>query len=288
MKPRRPSSKNPRRQRDAADAAPEKETPRARQPRPGPSKAARPNQVVSETMRLNRFLARSGVASRRKADELITAGRVRINGEIVTELGTAVNPGDRVEVNGLPVAMGESIYLLLNKPTDTITTASDEKGRQTVLDLIDIEPAERAGLFPVGRLDRHTSGVLLLTNDGELAHRLTHPSYEIEKLYRVRTKEAIKPHHLEQLLAGVTLDDGEARFDRALYTSLPDHHEIGVSLHEGRNRQIRRMLESLGHEVDTLERVRYAGLTTEGVRRGKWRRLLPHEVAKLKRMVKLK
>ncbi len=245
-------------------------------------------QPVEEAMRLNRFLARAGVASRRKADELIAAGKVRVNGEVVSEMGVAVNPGDRVEVGGRIVSLGQQVYLLLNKPGDTITTASDEKGRRTVLELVSLPEEEMSGLFPVGRLDRHTTGVLLLTNDGELAHRLTHPSYGVEKLYRVRTRAPIKPHELQQLLEGVTLDDGEARFDDAVYLNPPDLHEIGVQLHEGRNRQIRRMLEHLGHEVEELERVRYAGLTVEGVRRGKWRRLLPHEVAKLKRQVKLK
>ncbi len=280
MKPRRPPHKR-------ADAT----TPESAPPkRPRRSKAAPPpaDQPVDEPMRLNRYLARAGVASRRKADELISAGQVRINGQTVTELGTQVAPGDRVDVGGRIVSLGEKIYLLLNKPGDTITTASDEKGRKTVLDLIDLPEDERAGLFPVGRLDRHTVGVLLLTTDGELAHRLTHPSYEIEKLYRVRTKDSIKPHQIDQLLTGVELEDGKAAFDQAIYLDPKDHHEIAVSLHEGRNRQIRRMLESLGHEVETLERVRYAGLSTDGVRRGKWRRLLPHEVAKLRRLVKLR
>ncbi len=239
-------------------------------------------------MRLNRFLARAGVASRRKADELIASGAVRVNGNVVSEMGATVQPGDRVEVGGRIVSLGGSVYLLLNKPADTITTAQDEKGRRTVLDLVDLDPAEKAGLFPVGRLDRNTTGVLLLTNDGDLAHRLTHPSYQVEKLYRVRTREAIKPHELDALLKGITLDDGPARFDDALYLNLPDHHEIGVMLHEGRNRQIRRMMEALGHEVEQLERVKYAGLTADGVRRGKWRRLLPHEVARLRRLVRLK
>lgn len=239
-------------------------------------------------MRLNRYLARAGVASRRKADDLIASGKVRVNGAVVTELGTQVKPGDRVEVGGRIVSIGENLYLLLNKPSDTITTASDEKGRTTVLDLLDLPEDERAGLFPVGRLDRNTTGVLVLTTDGEFAHRLTHPSYEIEKLYTVRTRESVKPHELDQLLRGVDLEDGPAAFDRAVYLDPQNHHEIGVSLHEGRNRQIRRMLEHLGHEVVALERVRYAGLTADGVRRGKWRRLLPHEVAKLKRLVKLR
>jgi 23S rRNA pseudouridine2605 synthase len=157
-----------------------------------------------------------------------------------------------------------------------------------VLDLIDLPPAEKEGLFPVGRLDRDTQGVLLLTNDGELSHRLMHPSYQIDKLYRVRTRMPVKPDELARLRDGVLLDDGMARADQVAYVQPPDLHELGLLLHEGRNRQIRRMLEAIGHLVERLERVGYAGLTTEGLRRGKWRRLLPHEVTRLYRLVKLK
>ncbi|HYE57478.1 MAG TPA: pseudouridine synthase, partial [Rhodothermales bacterium] len=237
--------------------------------------------------RLNRYLAQSGVASRRKADELIASGAVAVNGTVVTALGSLVQPGDAVTVQGRPVSPTQHLYLLLNKPDDTITTRSDERGRSTVLDLVDLPEGEKAALFPVGRLDRHTVGVLLLTTDGELAHRLTHPSFEVEKLYIVRTTAPIKPHQLEQLRQGVSLDDGPARADQAAYVS-DDHHEIGLAIHEGRNRIVRRMMEAIGHEVVFLERVRYADLTTAGVRRGKWRRLSPGEVKRLRRLVGLK
>ncbi len=227
------------------------------------------------------------MASRRKADELIAAGAVTVNGQPVLEMGAQVQPGDRVEVHGRAVSPAQHIYLLLNKPEDTITTKSDERGRYTVLDLVDLPDEQKAAIFPVGRLDRHTVGVLLLTSDGELAHRLTHPSFEVEKLYIVRTERSIKPHELDELRRGITLDDGPARADQAAYVS-DDHHEIGMSIHEGRNRIVRRMMEALGHEIVLLERVRYADLTTAGVRRGKWRRLSPGEVKKLKRLVGLK
>ena len=181
----------------------------------------------------------------------------------------------------------EHVYLLFNKPDDVITTKDDDKGRETVLDFVDLPAEVKGALFPVGRLDRHTTGVLLLTTDGELAHRLLHPSYEVAKVYRIRTRETVKPHEVEQLKAGVALDDGPARPDQVGYIALPDYHEIGMSLHEGRNRIVRRMVEAIGHEVVELERVRYAGLTFDGVRRGKWRRLTAVEVKRLRRLVRL-
>ncbi|MEZ4701445.1 MAG: pseudouridine synthase [Rhodothermales bacterium] len=238
-------------------------------------------------VRLNRYIAQAGICSRRKADELILEGRVLMNGEVVKELGVKVNPGDAVEVNGIRLTPRSLDYFLLNKPSNYITSKQDEKGRSVVMDLIDIPEKDELHLYPVGRLDRNSVGVLLITNDGELAHRLMHPRYQIDKLYKVRTKEPIKPHELEQLIEGVQLDDGPAKADDARYVSPENKHEIGVRLHEGRNRQIRRMLEAIGHEVDYLERVNYAGLTADGVRRGKWRRLRPDEIKKLKRLVKL-
>ncbi len=219
---------------------------------------------------------------------LIGDGKVKVNGETVTNFGTKVVLGDKVHVNGKLISPITGVYLLLNKPTATITTKKDEKGRATVLDLIELDEAEKAALFPVGRLDRETSGVLLLTSDGALAHRLMHPSYEIEKLYKVRTKGPVRDEELTRLLEGVELEDGTARADLAAYTDLPNKHEVGVAMHSGRNRVVRRMFESLGHEVEALERVRYAGLTTSGVRRGKWRRLEKKEIERLYRAVKMK
>lgn len=238
--------------------------------------------------RLNRYIARAGVCSRRDADRLIESGQVKVNGAVVREFSTHVTDQDEVEVNGRRISPHRHLYILVNKPSDTITTTDDPRDRRTVMDLVDIPGEEKNSLFPVGRLDRDTVGVLLLTNDGELAHRLMHPSYEVDKLYRVRTKDPVKPHEIDMMRRGVPLDDGVAAAKEAAYVALPDRHEVGLRIHEGRNRQVRRMFEALGHEVVHLERINYAGLTTAGVRRGKWRRLETHEVARLRRMVKLK
>lgn len=240
-----------------------------------------------EVMRLNRYIARSGVCSRRQADDLIAKGLVKVNGKVVTEMGTKVQPGDVVEANGKTISPAKHVYILLNKPGDVITTTDDERGRKTVLDFVQIDESEAKGIFPVGRLDRHTTGVLVITNDGELANRLMHPRYETEKLYLVTTKESVKPHQLAQLREGIELEDGSAAADNVSYVHPDLKNQIGIAIHEGRNRQIRRMMTALGHEITSLERVRYAGLTTSGVRRGKWRHLLPHEVRKLKKHVKL-
>lgn len=255
--------------------------------RRGSSRNKEGTAAQREGMRLNRYIARAGVCSRRDADGLIESGRVRVNGEVVTEFATRVTDADEVEVNGRSISPQRHVYLLVNKPADTITTKDDPKDRRTIMDLVRMPEAEKGSLFPVGRLDRDTVGVLLLTNDGKLAHRLMHPSYEVEKLYRVRTRDPVKPHEIDQLKKGVELEDGPASADEAAYVALPDRHEVGLRIHEGRNRQIRRMFERLGHEVEQLERVNYAGLTVEGVRRGKWRRLEPFEVRRLRRLVKL-
>jgi len=254
-----------------------------------PSRAADPAAGVLEgPVRLNRYIARSGVSSRRKADELIAAGHVKVNGEVVTEMGLRVEPGDRVEVSGRTISPQGLVYLLLNKPDDVITTNSDERGRRTVLDLVELPPSRKEGLFPVGRLDRHTVGALVITNDGELAHRLMHPRYRIDKIYSIRTRDPVKPHQLDELRRGVMLEDGRAKAEQVAYVDPANHHEIAMLLHEGRNRQVRRMLEALGHGIERLERTSYGGLTTEGIRRGKWRELSVQEVRRLRRLVQLK
>ncbi|NBB85588.1 MAG: pseudouridine synthase [Bacteroidetes bacterium] len=242
----------------------------------------------AEGIRLNKYIAKAGVTSRRKADDLIDAGRVRVNGEVTEAYWYRVMPGDTVEVSGKTISPQSHRYILLNKPKDTISTTDDEKGRDTVMDLVNLPADIRDGLFPVGRLDRDTVGVLLLTNDGDLAHRLMHPRYETQKLYRVRTRKTIDPHEIDHLRRGVTLEDGRASADRVTYIDPKRRQEIGLMLHEGRNRQIRRMMEALGHEVVALERVNYAGLTSDGLERGQWRHLQGHEIKRLKNHVKLK
>ena len=266
--------------------------PRRRKPARGRARAEEASApaelaIPDEGIRLNRYIARAGVCSRRKADALIEEGVVQVNGK-PAEVGQSVHAGDSVTVRGREITPRPFVYVLLNKPGDTITTVSDERDRATVLDLVDLPEKEKDALFPVGRLDRHTLGALLLTTDGELAHRLMHPSYAVEKIYLVRTRDEIAPEQLEALRAGVELDDGPARADRVDYAPKGDQHEIALRLHEGRNRQVRRMMAALGHEVERLERITYAGLTTRGLRRGKWRRLEPHEVSKLRRSVNLR
>ena len=243
---------------------------------------------IDSGVRINRYIAQAGVCSRRKADELILAGRVKLNGETVKELGVRVTNKDVVEVGGSRITPQSFEYVLVNKPTDIITTNNDEKGRKILLDLVDNKKLKEKGLFPVGRLDRNTVGVILVTNDGELAHRLMHPSYEIEKLYKVRTKEQVKETDLEKMLEGVDVEGEIYKADKVEYLKPEKHNELGIRLHEGKNRHIRRMLEALNYTVSYLERVQYAGLTSMGIRRGHWRRLKPVEIKRLRRLVKLK
>lgn len=209
-----------------------------------------------------------------------------MNGDIVRELGTKVTAGDRVIVNGREIHNVAAVYLLVNKSKGTISTVSDERGRQTILDLI-TRTELRAGLFPVGRLDRDTTGAILLTTDGELANRLMHPRWVIEKIYVAHTRAPVSQSDLDLLRAGVTLEDGPARADHASYVDPNDRTRVAVQIHEGRNRQVRRMFESVGHEVVKLDRIRYAGLTLEKLKRGRWRRLTPNEVQRLRKLVRL-
>jgi len=238
-------------------------------------------------MRINKYISHAGVCSRRDADDLVEQGRVKIDGEIVTEHGTRVVEGQTVTVDGEEVYPLEFEYILLNKPKDTISTTDDPKGRQTVLDVIGVPDDNPSGLFPVGRLDRNTTGVLLVTNDGDLAHRLTHPSYEIPKIYYVRTRDRVKPHQLDHLQRGVELSDGDAVADRVAYIDAQNKTDVALELHEGRNRQVRRMMESFGHDIVQLERAKYATLTSGRLQRGEWRRLEPQEVRELYNRVDL-
>ena len=218
----------------------------------------------------------SGVASRRDADDLINAGVVTVNGVVVTELGTKVGPGDKVVYGGQRLSREKKRYVLLNKPKDFITTTDDPRDRRTVMALVEQACAER--IYPVGRLDRHTTGLLLLTNDGDLAKKLTHPSHGAEKIYHVTLDKNVTLAHLQQLVQGVPLDDGPAVADEASYVDASGKREVGIKLHMGRNRVVRRMFEALGYEVLKLDRVVFAGLTKKDIPRGKWRHLTEKEV----------
>ena len=225
-------------------------------------------------MRLNAYLARAGIASRRGSDDLIKEGRVKVNDE-PGQLNTYVHAGDRVEVDGEPVAAQQLTYVLLNKPAGTVTTASDPQGRPTVVQLVEDVP-ER--IVPVGRLDADTTGALLLTNDGALAHRLAHPRYGVDKVYEVDVEGEPDEQALEQLAAGVELDDG---LTAPAEVRLLAPSRLELTLHEGRKHQVKRMCEAVGHPVRRLHRSRYAGLTLGGLERGRWRELEPSEVKRL-------
>ncbi len=216
------------------------------------------------------------MASRREADDLIKAGVVTINGKVVTELGTKVRPGDKVHYGGQRLSMEQKRYVLLNKPKDFITTTDDPHDRRPVMALVENACPER--LYPVGRLDRNTTGVLLMTNDGDLAKKLTHPSHGAEKIYHVTLDKAVTKAHLEQLVQGVELEDGPAQADEATFVQDSSKKEVGLKLHMGRNRIVRRMFETLGYEVVKLDRVVFAGLTKKDLPRGKWRHLTEKEV----------
>jgi 23S rRNA pseudouridine2605 synthase len=239
--------------------------------------------VLPKNLRLNKFLAMAGIASRRAADELIATGGVEVNGKIVTELGVRIDPHhDSVSVNGRTVSLAQNIvYILLHKPKDFITTASDERGRRTVLDLVNV----RERIYPVGRLDRQTSGVLLLTNDGELANKLMHPSSQVIKSYHVSLSKTLDHVHAEKLVKGVHLEDGKTAPAELDIIPGTKSKEIVLHIHEGKNRQVRRMFESFGYDVEKLHRISYAGLTLHGLGRGQWRFLTPKEIKNLKSVV---
>lgn len=233
----------------------------------------------NEPIRLNKYLANAGVCSRREADEFITAGVVTVNGEVVNELGTKVKRGDQVTCNGQPVSIERKIYILLNKPKDCVTTSDDPQERKTVMDYVKGACTER--IYPVGRLDRNTTGVLLLTNDGDLASKLTHPKFLKKKIYHVRLDKNLTKADMDQIAAGITLDDGEIHADEISYVT-EDKSDIGIEIHSGKNRIVRRIFESLGYRVVKLDRVFFAGLTKKALRRGQWRFLTEKEVNMLR------
>ena len=234
----------------------------------------------NEPIRLNKFLANAGICSRREADEFITAGVVSVNGEVVTELGTKIKRTDEVKFHDEPVSIERKTYILLNKPKDCVTTSDDPQERKTVMDFVKGACKER--IYPVGRLDRNTTGVLLLTNDGDLASKLTHPKYLKKKIYHVYCDKNVTKADLDQIAAGVTLDDGEIHADAISYASETDKSQVGIEIHSGKNRSVRRIFESLGYKVIKLDRVYFAGLTKKGLRRGDWRYLTEQEVNMLR------
>ena len=240
---------------------------------------------VAEIMPLNKFIAHSGVCGRREAVDLIKKEQITVNGEIITEPGFKVSDKDIIKFKGKKLsAKTTAVYILLNKPKDYITTSDDPKGRKTVLDLIKGATPER--VYPVGRLDRNTTGVLLLTNDGELAQKLTHPSYEIKKIYEVTLDKDLTKKDFESILSGITLEDGLIKADVLSFLEAKSKKSIGIEIHSGRNRIVRRIFESLGYSVEKLDRVLFANLTKKNVNRGRWRMLNEKEVRLLKYMNK--
>lgn len=231
-------------------------------------------------VRLNKYLANAGICSRREADEFIQAGVVSVNGQVVTELGTKVLRTDDIRFHDQKVSMGKKVYVLLNKPKDCVTTSDDPQQRKTVMDLVKNACPER--IYPVGRLDRNTTGVLLLTNDGDLASKLTHPKFLKKKIYHVFLDKKVTAHDMQQIATGITLEDGEVHADAIEYASATDKSQVGIEIHSGKNRIVRRIFESLGYRVVKLDRVLFAGLTKKNLRRGDWRFLTEKEVDMLR------
>ena len=226
---------------------------------------------IKETIRLNKFIANSGICSRREADQYIQAGVVTVNGEVVTELGSKVN-GERLRGE-------EKVYIVMNKPKGFVTTASDPHADKTVMDLL---KNCKARVFPVGRLDKNTTGVLMFTNDGEIAERLTHPSYDKKKIYQVILDKPIAQEDFDKVVNGITLNDGDIKADELEYIDAEDHRKLGIEIHSGKNRIVRRIFESLGYDVKALDRVYFAGLTKKGLKKGEWRYLSEGEANVLK------
>ena len=238
------------------------------------------NVPIKDEVRLNKYIANSGVCSRREADNFILAGVVTVNGEVVTELGTKVNIyTDDVRFNGERLKGEAKIYIVMNKPKGYVTTASDPHADKTVMDLLKGCPSR---VFPVGRLDKNTTGVLMFTNDGEIAEKLTHPSYDKKKIYQVSLDSKLRHEDFEKILSGIELNDGVIAADELEYIEEDDHRKIGIEIHSGKNRIVRRIFESLGYEVKALDRVYFAGLTKKGVKRGDWRYLTEGEINLLK------
>ena len=238
------------------------------------------NVDPKQPIRLNKYLANAGICSRRDADKFITEGLVTVNGNVVTELGTKVMRSDEVRYKDQNVMLEDKIYILLNKPKDYVTTSDDPLNRKTVMDLVKNACPER--IYPIGRLDRNTTGVLLLTNDGDMASRLMHPKYMKKKIYHVYLHKSVSEEDMKKILTGIELDDGEIKADAIEYASETDKKQVGIEIHSGRNRVVRRIFETLGYHVVKLDRVYFAGLTKKNLRRGEWRFLTEDEVRVLR------
>ena len=249
-----------------------------------PVRYASPLVEAGEPIRLNKFLSNSGLCSRRMADQYIAAGRVKVNGAVISELGSQVLPTDQVMVDDKPVSLEAKVYVLLNKPKNCVTTLTDPEGRRTVMDLVHNACTER--IYPIGRLDRNTTGILLLTNDGDLAVRLMHPAFRKTKIYEVALDKEVTVEHMQMIAHGFELEDGEIHADAISYITGQTHDKVGIEIHSGRNRIVRRIFEHLGYRVVHLDRVYYAGLTKKDLPRGRWRYLTPEEVRYLRMGVK--
>ncbi|MCK5820483.1 MAG: rRNA pseudouridine synthase [Bacteroidales bacterium] len=239
-----------------------------------------PNQNPEDLIRLNKFIASTGACSRREADKLIEAGKVKVNGRVITDLGTKVKPDAKVQVNNKLAEGEKKVYYLLNKPKDVITTTDDPEGRKTVTDLLGSSVRQR--IYPVGRLDRNTTGILVLTNDGDLADKLTHPKYGVVKIYEIKLNKALSESAYTEMRSGIELEDGSFKMDKLSFIDPHDKTMLGVEIHSGRTRIIRRSFEHLGYVVVKLDRVSFAGLTKKNLPRGRYRKLAPKEVAWLK------
>jgi 23S rRNA pseudouridine2605 synthase len=258
-----------------------KNNPKGRHRRFENSKREPEDLIQKDEIRLNKYIASSGICSRRDADKLIEQGLITVNGKVVTQMGTKIKPGDVVRYGDENLSFEKYVYVLMNKPKDVITSVEDPQGRMTVLDILSRHIKER--IYPVGRLDRQTTGLLLLTNDGDLAKRLTHPKHGVSKIYQVTLNKAVTKADMAKLIEGIELEDGVSSVDSIGYTNTSDNKkEVNVRLHSGKNRIIRRMFEALGYKLTKLDRVSFAGLTKKNLLRGKWRFLTPKEAGMLK------
>jgi 23S rRNA pseudouridine2605 synthase len=274
----KPDIQNAKRSTTQDNQAAQDRGPATHNKQPAPVKSPATN---GETLPLNKYIAHAGVSSRRASALLVKEGKVTVNGTVVTDPGTKVLYTDTVKVSGKKVTVSSHfVYILLNKPKDFLTTTTDPQGRKTVQQLISKATEER--VYPIGRLDRNTSGVLLFTNDGDLAQKLSHPKNEMKKVYHVGLDKPLTKMHFEKIMGGIELEDGIARVDEMAYADPKDKTQIGLEIHSGKNRIVRRIFESLGYDVKTLDRVVYAGLTKKNVQRGNWRFLTEKEIRALK------